>query len=101
MKDLPMNNVNTYECPCTSCTFRRENGTAKTAEEKLHPTDLGFGPAGEFNFQPLADLKDRERICWDMASVFLRNKDAHGLMDVGAELQSLALALREVHKALA
>lgn len=44
----------------------------------------------------LASLETRERVCWDMAGVFLANRDAHGLMDIGAELQSLRIALRAV-----
>ena len=31
----------------------------------------------------IADLRERERICWLMASVFLDNRDAHGCHDMG------------------
>lgn len=33
-----------------------------------------------------------------MAAVFLKNRDAHGLMDIGAELQSLRIAMRAVRE---
>ena len=46
----------------------------------------------------LLSLKQREDICWQMAKVFLENKDAHGVMDMGAELQSLQRAIQEVEK---
>ncbi len=48
--------------------------------------------------QVLLSLKQREDICWQMAKVFLVNKDAHGVMDMGAELQSLQRAIQEVEK---
>lgn len=48
--------------------------------------------------QVLLSLKERERICWDMAKVFLENKDAHGVMDMGAELQALQRAIQELEK---
>jgi hypothetical protein len=46
--------------------------------------------------ETLASLARRERVCWDMAGVFLENRDAHGLMDIGAELQSLKVAIAAV-----
>jgi hypothetical protein len=46
----------------------------------------------------LSSLKLREEICWQMAWVFLKNKDAHGIMDMGAELQSLKRAIEELQK---
>jgi len=46
----------------------------------------------------LGSLKRRQKVCWDMAKVFLENKDAHGVMDMGAELQSLQRAIQEVKK---
>jgi len=48
--------------------------------------------------QILFSLEERENICWQMAKVFLENKDAHGVMDMGAELQSLQRAIQEVKK---
>jgi hypothetical protein len=46
----------------------------------------------------LCSLQEREKICWDMAKVFLENKDAHGVMDMGAELQSLQRAIQEIKR---
>jgi hypothetical protein len=46
----------------------------------------------------LANLRWREEKCWDMAEVFLQNRDAHGVMDMGAELQSLQRAINELEK---
>ena len=43
--------------------------------------------------QMLNDLIEREKICWEMASLFLRNKDAHGLHDAGVEIQALQRAI--------
>lgn len=48
--------------------------------------------------QVLLSLQQREDICWQMAKVFLENKDAHGVMDMGAELQSLQRAIKEIQK---
>ena len=41
-------------------------------------------------------LQDRVRICWEMAGVFLHAKDAHGLHDMGVEIQGLNWAIREL-----
>jgi hypothetical protein len=43
-----------------------------------------------------AELKKRKDICWSMAQVFLSNKDAHGLHDMGVEIQALDRALTEL-----
>lgn len=45
-------------------------------------------------------LRFREKICWDMSEVFLHNKDAHGLHDMGVEIQGIQWALRELEKTL-
>ena len=44
----------------------------------------------------IKSLKERERICWEMAQVFLENKDAHGIHDMGVELQALQRAIVEI-----
>jgi len=44
----------------------------------------------------IAALQDRVRICWEMAGVFLQAKDAHGLHDMGVEIQGLNWAIREL-----
>ena len=47
--------------------------------------------------QELIDqIKYREKVCWDMAEVFLMNKDAHGLHDMGVEIQALERARKEL-----
>ena len=46
----------------------------------------------------LENIRKRERNCWAMAQTFLDNRDAHGVMDMGAELQALQLAMAEVNK---
>jgi len=46
----------------------------------------------------LENIRKRERNCWAMAQTFLDNRDAHGVMDMGAELQALQRAMAEVNK---
>ena len=41
-------------------------------------------------------IKERLIICWQMSGVFLENKDAHGLHDMGVEIQALQRALDEL-----
>ena len=41
-------------------------------------------------------LRKRENVCWDMAEVFLHAKDAHGLHDMGVEIQGIQWAIREL-----
>ena len=41
-------------------------------------------------------IKERINICWKMSGVFLENKDAHGLHDMGVEIQALQRALDEL-----
>lgn len=48
--------------------------------------------------EALDSLGYREMICWDMAEVFLQNKDAHGLHDMGVEIQALQRAKLELEK---
>jgi len=44
----------------------------------------------------IAALRERETICWDMAGVFFHAKDAHGLHDMGVEIQGIQWAIREL-----
>jgi len=44
----------------------------------------------------IRDLKAREQVCWDMAGVFLHAEDAHGLHDMGVEIQGIQWAIREL-----
>jgi hypothetical protein len=46
----------------------------------------------------LNSLDRREKICWDMAEVFLQNKDAHGIHDMGVEIQALQRAIAEIKR---
>jgi hypothetical protein len=41
-------------------------------------------------------LRKREAVCWDMSEVFLHAKDAHGLHDMGVEIQGIQWAIREL-----
>ena len=41
-------------------------------------------------------IKERIDICWKMSGVFLENKDAHGLHDMGVEIRALQRALDEL-----
>lgn len=43
-------------------------------------------------------IDDNEDICWSMATVFLFNKDAHGIHDMGVEIQALQRAKQELLK---
>ena len=45
-------------------------------------------------------LHKSEQACWNMAEVFLLARDAHGLHDMGVEIQGIQWALRELEKAL-
>ena len=44
----------------------------------------------------IASLRAREAVCWDMANVFMSAKDAHGLHDMGVEIQGIQWAIREL-----
>jgi hypothetical protein len=46
----------------------------------------------------IVSIKKRGNDCWAMAQTFIDNKDAHGVMDMGAELQSLERARKEIEK---
>lgn len=46
----------------------------------------------------LQSLYNREDACWRMSEVFLTNKDAHGLHDMGVEIQALQRAKLELEK---
>lgn len=46
----------------------------------------------------IEELNERKRICWEMSKVFLDNRDAHGLHDMGVEIQALDRAIMELDK---
>jgi len=46
----------------------------------------------------LDNLKHREEVCWDMAEVFLQNRDAHGIHDMGVEIQALQRTITEIKR---
>ena len=48
--------------------------------------------------QVLLNLQERERVCWEMARVFLENRDAHGIHDMGVEIQALQRAIQEIKR---
>ena len=45
-------------------------------------------------------LRVREDVCWHMSEVFLHAKDAHGLHDMGVEIQGIQRAIRELENLL-
>lgn len=70
--------------------------------------DYGCGCPGGIPTFPLVEykplnrineLQNRVRVCWEMASVFLANRDAHGIHDMGVEIQALERALAELRAA--
>jgi hypothetical protein len=46
----------------------------------------------------LSELNGRIKVCWDMVEIFAKNKDAHGIHDMGVEIQALQRAAEEVNK---
>lgn len=44
------------------------------------------------------DLEQQRRVYWDMAGVFIRNRDSRGLQSVSVELQALDRAITEINK---
>jgi hypothetical protein len=48
--------------------------------------------------EALDNLHYRENICWDMAEVFLQNRDAHGIHDMGVEIQALQRTITEIKR---
>jgi hypothetical protein len=48
--------------------------------------------------ESLDTLSYREKVCWDMAEVFLQNRDAHGIHDMGVEIQALQRAISEIKR---
>lgn len=46
--------------------------------------------------ETILSLKERREACWAMAKVFLLNQDAHGIHDMGVEIQALDRAIKEV-----
>ena len=44
----------------------------------------------------LLSLIERRKSCWAMAKVFLENEDAHGIHDMGVEIQALDRAIKEI-----
>jgi hypothetical protein len=48
--------------------------------------------------EALDNLNYRQNVCWDMAEVFLQNRDAHGILDMGVEIQALQRAIAKLEK---
>jgi hypothetical protein len=49
----------------------------------------------------LANLAEREATCWQMAKMFLDQRDPHGLHDIGVEIEGLRRAQAELKELLA
>lgn len=48
----------------------------------------------------ITSLREREATCWAMADMFLQSHDAHGLHDMGVEIQGIQWAIRELEALL-
>ena len=48
--------------------------------------------------EQIAGLEARKRVFWDTAQTFLDNRDAHGIHDMGVEIQALDRAITELKK---
>lgn len=46
----------------------------------------------------LKELHNERSMCWQMAEIYLRKKDARGLHDVGLEIQAIDKAINEIQK---
>lgn len=46
------------------------------------------------------EIKNKLQQAWTMASMFMSNKDAHGIQDAGVEIQALERSLKEFEKLL-
>ena len=85
-----------------STLLRCPNFGRKSLSEVRYLVSVAKGEpiAGEFQNPMIADkiksLTIREHICWNMAEVFLHARDAHGLHDMGVEIQGIQWALREL-----
>ena len=49
----------------------------------------------------IASLAEREATCWQMAKMFLDQRDPHGLHDIGVEIEGLRRAQAELKVLLA
>ena len=54
----------------------------------------------ETSSERITSLRDHEGACWAMANVFLQSHDAHGLHDMGVEIQGIQWAIRELEALL-
>lgn len=67
------------------------------------PAEIAVSPAVAVAVrvsQKISELEDRKATCWEMARVFLDNKDAHGIHDMGVEVQALDRAIIELRAVL-
>lgn len=46
----------------------------------------------------LSNLRERRVTCYSLVKVFLENEDAHGIHDMGVEIQALDRAIKELEK---
>lgn len=45
----------------------------------------------------VCDLNERKRVCFEMAHVCLKHRDAHGMHDMGVEIAALDRAIAELN----
>lgn len=46
--------------------------------------------------EAIKSIESRQETCWAMARVFMQNRDAHGVHDMGVEIQALDRAKTEL-----
>jgi hypothetical protein len=87
---------------CPACKVSWEDGQPEkhlmTCTAKDTVTSHGYHRKPTPIEDLLASLRKREEAAWGMASMFLENRDAHGVMDAGSELESLRRAISEIEK---
>jgi hypothetical protein len=76
---------------------RRPTWAKKYQEQADRVKALAHAPTSvESALGRVQSLREREAACWAMADVFLHSKDAHGLHDMGVEIQGIQWAIREL-----
>ena len=49
-------------------------------------------------FEAIKELEQRKAVFWAVAQVFLDHQDAHGIHDMGVEIQALDRAIDELKR---
>lgn len=65
---------------------------------EMKPDSVTFVPDNQKLTDLLTNIKEREMNCWTMAQTFLDNRDAHGIHDMGVEIQALERSRKELEK---